>query len=185
MRNARSEIFLPNFGKHAQIIFRAPPEFQQGPGRWGVTIKMSSQFNLQSPSQVLRTSNNNKARASNTKSKETSRDTRLLLGIGDRHGLFWCDLEALQTRHGHAGLHVVFKFHESDARSGVDHSNLHEARKLLEEHAQHLFVGRLRKVLDEQDFMRRCCFLLGCWPLSLTSTINSISAITGMDAVNR
>lgn len=80
-----------------------------------------------------------------------------LLGIGDVHSVCRRDLERLESCHRHAGLHVVFELDKGDARARVDHPDLLEPGELLEQHAEHLAVGRRRQVLDEQDFVGGLC----------------------------
>ena len=47
-----------------------------------------------------------------------------LLGKGDLHGVRGRDLEALQPRHRHTGLHVVLQLHKRNAWSCVHHTHL-------------------------------------------------------------
>lgn len=76
-------------------------------------------------------------------------------GVGYSHGVLWGDLESLEGQHRNIGLAVVLKLHESNARLGLDHPDLPEARVLLEQDLEHHARGLVWQVLDEEDVVRR------------------------------
>eukprot|EP00312_Isochrysidales_sp_CCMP1244_P003417 CAMPEP_0196681852 /NCGR_PEP_ID=MMETSP1090-20130531/8804_1 /TAXON_ID=37098 /ORGANISM="Isochrysis sp, Strain CCMP1244" /LENGTH=165 /DNA_ID=CAMNT_0042020241 /DNA_START=73 /DNA_END=571 /DNA_ORIENTATION=- len=76
-------------------------------------------------------------------------------GVRDLHQVGWRDLEALQSAHRDARLHLRLELDEGNPRLARHQPHLLEAGELREEHREHHLVDLVWQVLHEQDRVRQ------------------------------